>query len=83
MTHAFLLQGIGIGQLPLILAASSVARGELVRLFDGRYTFRQPVYGIYSSRRFLPQKVRVLIEHLKQELPPEVATHEALMTASE
>ncbi len=79
MTHAFLLQGIGIGLLPLILAASSVAKGELVPLFDGKYRFRQNVYGIYSSRRFLPEKVKVLIEHMKQELSPEVAVLESLL----
>ncbi len=78
MTHAFLLQGIGIGQLPLILAAKSVAEKRLVRLFDGRYAFRQSVYGMYSSRRFLPQKVETLIESIKSKLPGEVAALESV-----
>ena len=80
MTNAFLLQGIGIGQLPMILAASAVSTGDLVRLFDGNYAFRQNIYGIYSSRRFLPQKVKTLLEDIKLELAPEIAALEAPLT---
>ena len=77
MTNAFLLQGIGIGLLPMILAASSVQKGELVRLFDGKYAFRRKIYGIYSSRRFLPHKVKTLLENIKHDLAPEIEALEA------
>jgi DNA-binding transcriptional LysR family regulator len=79
MTNAFLLQGIGVGQLPLILAASSVAKGQLVRLFAGQYAFRQNIYGLYSSRRYLPHKVKVLIDDIKNDLPGEIEALESLL----
>lgn len=72
MAHALALQGTGISRLPLMLAAKSVAKGELVRLFDGRFTFRRNIYGIYSSRRYLPHKVKILMEDIKRALPGEV-----------
>ena len=79
MVHAFLLQGTGIGQLPLILAAESVDRGDLVRLFDGQYAFRRPIYGIYSSRHYLPLKVSTLIDEIRNTLPGEIERLEALL----
>jgi DNA-binding transcriptional LysR family regulator len=72
MINAFLNQGVGIGQLPQILAAASVAKGHLVRLFDGKYAYRRNIYGMYSSRRYLPHKVNVLIEEIKSKLPGEI-----------
>lgn len=82
MTNAFLIQGVGIGQLPQILAASSVARGQLVRLFDGKYAYRRNVYGMYSSRRYLPHKVSVLIESIKSNLPGEIERLEGTLEDS-
>jgi DNA-binding transcriptional LysR family regulator len=79
MTNALLLQGIGVGQLPLILAASSVAKGQLVRLFAGRFAFRKNIYGLYSSRRYLPHKVKVLLEDIRSNLPGEIEALELLV----
>ena len=72
MAHALALQGTGISRLPLILAAKSVAAGELIRLFGGSFTFRRNIYGIYSSRRYLPHKVKILMEDIRQALPGEI-----------
>lgn len=72
MAHALALQGAGISRLPLILAAKSVAAGELIQLFGGRFTFRRNIYGIYSSRRYLPHKVKILMEDIRQALPGEI-----------
>ena len=77
MVHALTLQGNGISQLPLILASDSVASGSVVQLFDGDYAFRRNIYGIYSSRHFLPHKVEVLIESIKGDLPGEIMRLEA------
>ena len=72
MAHALALENSGICRLPLILAAKSEAEGKLTRLFSGKYTFRRNIYGIYSSRRYLPHKVKVLMEEIKQALPTEI-----------
>jgi DNA-binding transcriptional LysR family regulator len=77
MTNALTIRGTGISQLPLILAGDSVARGDLVQLFDGEYAFRLNIYGIYGSRNYLPHKVKVLIEDIKKDLPGEIQELEA------
>ncbi len=77
MAHALALQGTGISRLPLMLAAESYSAGRLVRLFGGQYAFRLNIYGIYSSRRYLPQRVKVLIDEIRQALPGEIKDLEA------
>jgi len=77
MAHALALQDTGISRLPLILAAKSVAAGELIRLFGGSFTFRRNIYGIYSSRRYLPHKVKILMEDIRQALPGEITRLES------
>ena len=72
MAHALTLQGTGISRLPLILGAKSVAEGKLIQLFECRYAFRRNIYGIYSSRRYLPHKVKILMEDIRQALPGEI-----------
>ncbi len=75
--HALALQGVGISRLPLILAAESYATGQLIRLFEGQYAFRLNIYGIYSSRRYLPHRVKVLIDDIRQNLLGEIKALEA------
>lgn len=60
--------GLGIGIVPDFTAAESLAAGRLRSLltdwhFTGPYGERT-VHAVYSPSRFLPQKVRVLIDHL-------------------
>jgi len=60
--------GLGIGIVPDFAAAASLRGGRLVRLLAdwslaGAYADRT-VHAVYSPTRYLPQKVRVLIDHL-------------------
>ena len=62
--------GLGIGIVPDFTAAESLAAGRLHSLLTdwqlvGPYGERT-VHAVYSPSRFLPQKVRVLIDHLAQ-----------------
>lgn len=82
MAHALALQGTGITRLPLMLASKSVVEGELVRLFQGRYAIRRNIYGIYSSRRYLPHKVKILLEDIRRALPGEVRRLESMTKPS-
>ncbi len=77
LVHALAVQGTGVARLPMILAADSLQSGELVRLFDGQYAFRRTVNGIYSSRHYLPYKVRVLMNSIREKLPGEIAALES------
>lgn len=76
LVHALAVQGTGVARLPMILAADSLASGELVRLFDGQYAFRRTVNGIYSTRHYLPYKVRVLMDSIREKMPGEIAVLE-------
>ena len=79
VANALTLQGTGISQLPLILAGDLVATGNLVQLFEGEYAFRRNIYGIYSSRHYLPHKVKMLIKDIREDLPAEIRELEASM----
>ena len=72
MAHAMTLQHAGIARLPLILAADSVAAGHLVPVFGDRFGHRKPIYGLYSSRHYLPRRVEILIASIQEHLPSEI-----------
>jgi DNA-binding transcriptional LysR family regulator len=60
--------GLGIGIVPDVVAAGSLTAGQLVRILPdwsltGAYGDRT-VHAVYSPTRYLPQKVRALIDHL-------------------
>jgi len=60
--------GLGIGIVPDFAASASLRTGRLQRLLPdwqltGAYADRT-VHAVYSPTRYLPQKVRVLIDHL-------------------
>ncbi|MCG7499574.1 LysR family transcriptional regulator [Vibrio sp. Of7-15] len=69
IVRALTLEAQGIGCLPVAMISKELAAGELVELFDGQSSFQQTIYAIYHSRRFVPQKVKVLIETIKNEIP--------------
>ena len=72
MAHALALRGAGISRLPLLLAAESVTAGRLVPVFEGRHTHRMPIYGMYHSRHYLPYRVGLLINSIRERLPTEI-----------
>lgn len=70
------LAGLGPALLPDWLIGSDLERGALVDLFPGHdvtaTTFETAAYAVYPSRAFLPRKVRVVIDFLRESLrrPP-------------
>jgi DNA-binding transcriptional LysR family regulator len=66
------LQNLGIASLPDFAAADALRRGELVQVlvdweFEAR-SYMGPVWLLYPPNRFLPSKVRALIDHLAAHL---------------
>ncbi|TDV24777.1 LysR family transcriptional regulator [Paraburkholderia caballeronis] len=66
------LQDWGIASLPDFAAADALKRGELVQVladwtFEAR-AYMGPVWLLYPPNRFLPPKVRVLIDYLARRL---------------
>ena len=62
------LAGVGIGVLPSFALAREIQNGDvkvLLKRFEPRPL---PMHAVYPSRRFVPLKVRAMIDYLAQEL---------------
>jgi len=59
-----LRSGLGIGGVQLPLAHDLLESGALVRVMDNYAYPPMDLHAVYSSRRFVPRKVRALVEHL-------------------
>lgn len=66
------LAGLGIANVPEFTAADALARGDLVQVLPDWTLEGQPYVGsiwlLYPPNRFLPLKVRVLIDYLVERL---------------
>lgn len=60
--------GMGIIYQPRFLLEDELARGELLPLLSSYSTESAGVYAVYPARRYLPMKVRILIELLQEKL---------------
>jgi DNA-binding transcriptional LysR family regulator len=61
--------GLGVALLPHFICEEAVKQGKLVTLFDGKYGPVDQIYALYSSRKHLPAKTRLFLDHLKQTYP--------------
>ena len=62
--RAAALAGVGVAQLPLMLAREHLDRGELVHLLPDWAPRREIVHAVFASRRGLLPSVRALIDYL-------------------
>lgn len=65
------LAGLGIGRLPLMLAAEPVAAGRLVPVLADWRPPGAPVYAVYPDNRYLAPKVRAFIDLALEAFPAE------------
>lgn len=59
--------GLGIAMLPLPHALPLLQSGEIVRVLPAWYADTRPLSIYYSSRKLLPAKVRVFVDHVVAE----------------
>lgn len=64
------LAGVGIAQMPNLMIADDLAKGDLITLLDDWRSPNISVYAIFPSRRGLLPSVRELITHLAEECTP-------------
>jgi DNA-binding transcriptional LysR family regulator len=64
-----LLASLGIGRLPLMVAADSVKAGRLVQLLPQWEPAAVPVHAVFPSNRYLTPKVRAFIDLALQRFP--------------
>lgn len=56
--------GLGVGFIPDFVALPAIARGDLVQILE-RFTLGdRGIYAVYPHRRYLPAKVRALVDFL-------------------
>ncbi len=59
-----LRSGLGVGGVQLPLVQDLLANGELVRVMEDYAYPPMDLHAVYLSRRFVPRKVRALVDHL-------------------
>ena len=64
--RAATLAGLGFAILPDFIAAPEIESGRLVPVLDGRMLPGGGIFAVYPHRRYLPAKVRVLVDFLAQ-----------------
>ena len=64
------LAGLGVARLPELEVAEDLAAGRLVRLLPGYEAPRMPVYLATPSRRHLPPRTRVVLDHVVEITRP-------------
>jgi LysR family transcriptional regulator for bpeEF and oprC len=72
LSKALILQGVGLGRMPKLMVGNDVREGRLVNLFNGEYAYKEPLYAVYPSRRFVPATVKLLLDTLRETLPKRV-----------
>lgn len=64
--HIAALAGLGICRLPDFICRQSLQQGKLVTLLNEYSVYRSGVYAVYPPARHLANKVRALVDFLKQ-----------------
>ncbi|QDQ25510.1 LysR family transcriptional regulator [Chitinimonas arctica] len=62
------MAGLGIAQLPTFHASAGVAAGKLVPILQGWDATDIPIHLVYPSRRYLPARVKALIDFVLNEV---------------
>lgn len=57
--------GLGILLCPNTLARDAIARGTLTVVLDGWTPQRRTLFAVWSQQRYLPARVRALVDHLQ------------------
>lgn len=66
--HDHIRDGQGVGVLPHYLAAADLATGALVPVLPDVVSLRTDVHLCFRERRFMPRRVRALIDHVAGEV---------------
>ena len=56
--------GLGVAMIPDFIGRPYIETGELVSLFDDYLPKDRGIYAVYPHRRYLPAKVRALVDFL-------------------
>ena len=63
-----LVQGLGVGRLPTFIAGEDIKAGRLIPLLDQYVMPHKILYAVFPEKQYLPEKVRVFIQFIIQNL---------------
>jgi len=66
------IAGMGLSIMPTFIASDAIRRGELQVVLEGYVSLDLDIYAVYTSRHYLPAKIKVFVDFLKQRIddPP-------------
>jgi DNA-binding transcriptional LysR family regulator len=64
------IRGLGICRPPSFIAATAIQTGQVVPILSEFFTERPGLYAVFPTNRYLPQRVRVLVDFLAQRIGP-------------
>lgn len=64
--------GMGISIMPTFIASDAIRRGDVQVVLKDYQSLQLQIYAVYASRQYLPAKIRVFIDYLKEKIndPP-------------
>jgi len=66
------ITGMGISIMPTFIASDAINRGDLQVVLEDYQSLELQIYAVYASKQYLPAKIRVFIDYLKEQIndPP-------------
>ncbi|GHD55584.1 LysR family transcriptional regulator [Jeongeupia chitinilytica] len=64
------MAGVGLTRLPYWLAEEHLRAGTLVHVLPGVQSIPRPMHIVWAASRYLPYKVRLVIDALLERIPP-------------
>ncbi len=66
------INGMGISLMPTFIASDAIRQGKLHTILDDYESLQLDIYAIYTSRHFLPAKIKTFVDYLKAKItdPP-------------
>jgi DNA-binding transcriptional LysR family regulator len=76
------LNGVGIGQMPVFMIERELASGALVPLLTNTITENNGVFMYYQQRTQMPMRVRHFIDFISEKAPPRLQAQRKAVNAS-
>lgn len=70
------VNGAGVAWVPPVMCQKHLDEGRLQELFGGKFSSDVDIWGLYSSRHYLPHRVRLVLEFFQQELSQMHSCHD-------
>jgi DNA-binding transcriptional LysR family regulator len=66
------INGLGLAMAPAFLFTEALAAGELRQVLKSWPVPGLPIYALYLARRYVPDRIRLFVDHLAQAFAADV-----------